>query len=95
MKITRRTLEVERPDGVIARATSETTRTGFWDALFAPRRRERLVLNGDVWAVERRTYTGTTYQAIRSATPAELIAHAEMNVNPQTAPALIRGRVIA
>lgn len=84
MKATRRTIEFVRGASRLT-LTSETVRS----------RGPQLVLNGDVWALEHKSWLGVRYEFVRPATRKELIEHSGMNVNPQTAAAVIRGQVTA
>lgn len=97
-RATRTGIEINHGNTQI-RVTRETTRTGsVWAALFRPRERTRdgrTVLNGDMWSVEHRSYTGVRYESIRPATHAELIQFADLNINPHTAPAVLRGELSA
>lgn len=84
MKATRRTIEFVRGASRLT-LTSETVRS----------RGPQIVLNGDVWALEHKSWLGVRYEFVRPATHKELIEHSALNINPQTGPGVLRGQVTA
>lgn len=84
MRFTRRTIEFIRGTFSLT-LVSETATT----------RGPELVLNGDWWAHEYRSWLGVRYENIRPASRSDLIEFAHRNVNPSTGPGVIRGQVSA